>query len=72
MSIEENKIKFFTNIRRIREEQGQSIEKLAKQSGVSVWILQQLEQNILPEEMMVDDACKLAKALHCKTHELFE
>jgi transcriptional regulator with XRE-family HTH domain len=72
MSIEENKTKFFTNIRRIREEQGQSIENLAKQSGVSVWILQQLEQNILPEEMMVDDACKLAKALHCKTHELFE
>lgn len=72
MSIEENKIKFFTNIRRIREEQGQSIEDLAKQSGVSVWILQQLEQNILPEEMMVDDACKLAKALHCKMHELFE
>lgn len=72
MSIEENKIKFFTNIRRIREEQGQSIEDLAKQSGVSVWILQQLEQNMLPEEMMVDDACKLAKALHCKTHELFE
>ena len=72
MSIEENKIKFFTNIRRIREEQDQSIEDLAKQSGVSVWILQQLEQNILPEEMMVDDACKLARALHCKTHELFE
>ena len=72
MSIEENKIKFFTNIRRIRERQSQSIEGLAKQSGVSVWILQQLEQNILPEEMMVDDACKLAKALHCKTHELFE
>ena len=72
MSIEENKIKFFTNIRRIRERQSQSIEGLAKQSGVSVWILQQLEQNILPEEMMVDDACKLAKALHCKTYELFE
>ena len=72
MSIEENKIKFFTNIRRIREQQSQSIEGLAKQSGVSVWILQQLEQNILPEEMMVDDACKLAKALHCKTHVLFE
>lgn len=72
MSREEDELKFFTNIRRFRARRGQNLEELAEESGVSLDMLEQLEQNILPEEMMVDDACKLAKALHCKTHELFE
>ena len=35
-------------------------------------ILAQLEQNILPEEMMVDDAYNLSLAFHCKIWELFQ
>ena len=72
MSIEESELKFFTNIRRFRALQGKNLEELAEQSGVSLDMLKQLEQNILPKEMMVDDACRLAKALHCKIHELFK
>ena len=72
MSIEESELKFFTNIRRFRARQGQNLEELAEESGVSLDMLEQLEQNILPKEMMVDDACRLAKALHCKIHELFK
>ena len=72
MSREEDELKFFTNIRRFRARQGQNLEELAEESGVSLDMLEQLEQNILPEEMMVDDACRLAKALYCKIHELFD
>ena len=50
----------------------EDLQELAEESGVSLDMLEQLEQNILPEEMMVDDACRLAKALHCKIHELFD
>lgn len=69
MGIEENKKKFFSNVRRFREQQGQSLEELAEQSGVS---LDMLEQNILPEEMMTSDAYKLAVTFHCKISELFQ
>lgn len=72
MSIEENKQRFFNRIRKFREEQGLTIQELAKQSGVSLQILEQLEQNILPEEMMVDDTYKLAAVFHCKISELFQ
>ena len=72
MSREEDEFKFFTNIRRFRARRGQNLEELAEESGVSLDMLEQLEQNILPEEMMVDDACRLAKALYYKIHELFD
>lgn len=72
MGIEENKKKFFSNVRQFREQQGQSLEELAEQSGVSLDMLEQLEQNILPEEMMTSDAYKLAVTFHCKISELFQ
>ena len=72
MSREEDELKFFTNIRQFRARRRQNLEELAEESGVSLDMLEQLEQNILPEEMMVDDACRLAKALYCKIHELFD
>ena len=72
MSIEENKKKFFNNVKRFREQQGKSLEELAEQSGVALEKLEQLERNILPEEMMTSDAYKLAVAFHCKISELFQ
>lgn len=71
MNIEKNKCKFFNNIKRLRERSGWSIEELAGQSGVPLDMLEQLEQNRLPKEMMVSDAYKLANAFRCKTYELF-
>lgn len=72
MSIEENKKKFCSNVKRLREQRGQSLEELAEQSGVSLDMLKQLEQNILPEDMMTSDAYKLAVTFHCKISELFQ
>lgn len=72
MSIEENKSKFFNTVKRLREQHGLSLEELAEQSGVSLDLLEQLEQNILPEEMMTSDAYKLAVTFHCKISELFQ
>lgn len=72
MGKEEEKKKFFNNVKRFREQQGQSLEELAEQSGVSLDMLEQLEQNILPEEMMTSDAYKLAVTFHCKISELFQ
>ncbi len=72
MSIEENKQKFFNRIKRFREEQNLTIQELAVRSGVPLEILAQPEQNILPEEMMVDDAYNLSLAFHCKIWELFQ
>lgn len=72
MSIEENKKKFCSNVKRLREQRGQSLEELAEQSGVTLEMLEQLEQNILPEDMMTSDAYKLAVTFHCKISELFQ
>lgn len=40
MSIEENKSKFFNNVKRLREQHGLSLEELAEQSGVSLYLLE--------------------------------
>lgn len=71
MSIEESQSIFFDNIRRLRKQRGQSLEALAKESGLPLDMLAQLEQNVLPKEMSVIDTCKLAKALGCIACELF-
>ncbi len=63
---------FVIKIRELRKEKGVTIEELADKSGVSLMLLKQLEQNILPEEMMADDAIRLAKVFGCKIDELFE
>ena len=72
MSIEKNKDVFFCNVKRLRKQLGQSLEELAEQSGVPLEILEQLERNHLPKEMMVSDAYHLAVAFHCKIFELFQ
>lgn len=72
MSTEENKQKFFNHIRVLRKQQHLTLEELATQSGVPLNMLEQLEQNILPKEMVVDDAYKLSLAFRCKIWELFQ
>ena len=72
MSTEENKQKFFFYIRVLRKQQHLTLEELAAQSGVPLNMLEQLEQNILPKEMVVDDAYKLSLAFRCKIWELFQ
>jgi len=49
-----------------------SLDELAERSGIPLNMLEQLEQNILPEEMMVDDACALARVLQCELYELLK
>lgn len=72
MSIERYKIILCCNVKKFRERQNISLEELAKHSGVPLEMLVQLEENILPEKMMVDDASALAKVFHCGVYELFE
>lgn len=72
MSTEENKQKFFNHIIVLRKQQHLTLEELAAQSGVPLNMLEQLEQNILPKEMVVDDAYKLSLAFRCKIWELFQ
>lgn len=63
---------FCNNIHRLRERAGMSLGELAERSGIPLNMLEQLEQNILPEEMMVDDACALARVLQCELYELLK
>lgn len=72
MGTEEIKQKFCVRVKGLREEQNLTTQELAERSGVPLDILEQLEQNILPEEMMVNDVYKLAKVFHCKTYELLQ
>ena len=63
---------FCNNIHRLRERAGMSLDELAERRGIPLNMLEQLEQNILPEEMMVDDACALARVLQCELYELLK
>lgn len=72
MSIEENINTLCNKVKDLREKQKITLQELSKQSGVSQEVLEQLERNILPEEMMVDDAFALARVFGCKVYELFE
>jgi len=72
MSKEDNINIFCNRVRELRKQQDISWEELSKRSGVPQRMLEQLEQNILPKEMMVDDACELAKVFGCEVYELFE
>ena len=40
---------FCNNIHRLRERAGMSLDELAERSGIPLNMLEQLEQNILPE-----------------------
>lgn len=72
MTAEEMKRQFFERVRKLRNKEKLSLTELARRSGLPLEMLEALEDGILPEEMMVDDAFALARALHCKIYELFE
>ena len=61
---------FCQNISRRRQQTGMSFTELSRCSGLPVEMLQQLDQGIMPEEMMADDAIRLAKVFGCKIDEL--
>ena len=71
MKIEEEKLKFICNIKAMRRDQNMTVEELAEKSGIPLEMLEQLEHDILPGDMMVEDAIKLAGVFRCKIHELF-
>ncbi|MCI8914528.1 MAG: helix-turn-helix transcriptional regulator [Lawsonibacter sp.] len=72
MTFLEMKATFCRNILELRLQKNLSLEALAQRSGVSLYILQALDKGIMPEEMMADDAIRLAKVFGCKIDELFE
>ncbi len=72
MSIEENINIFCNKVKDLRKNQKITLQELSRRSGVPQDMLEQLEQNILPDEMMVDDTFALARAFGCKVYELFE
>ncbi len=63
---------FRTRIKALRKRRGISPKALSEQSGVPLEWIGLLEQNVLPEDMLVDHVISLARALNCKPHELFE
>ena len=66
MTFLEMKATFCRNILELRLQKNLSLEALAQRSGVSLYILQALDKGIMPEEMMADDAIRLAKVFGCK------
>lgn len=70
--MEQDKKRFCTRVRALRQAQNLSIEELARRSGVPRGYLESLEQNIIPPRMTVYHAARLARALGCLLHELFE
>ena len=72
MSILENKQRFCNRLKALREGKKLTVEELAQCSGVALTILEELEREVLPDEMMLHDAILLAKAFDCKIYELFE
>lgn len=72
MSTPEYKTAFCHNICQRREKSGITLSELAQRSGVSLEILEALDQDEIPEEMMVDNTIDLAKVFGCEPHELFQ
>lgn len=71
MTAKEMKNRFCIKVYELRSREKISLTELARRSGLPLEMLEALEKGTLPEEMMVDDAFALARALHCKIHELF-
>jgi len=69
---EEYEICFLNNIRRRREQMGLSLAELSSRSGLPLEMLEELDRGVIPDEMMLDAAFKLAKVFHCKAYELFD
>lgn len=72
MNIKEREMQFCCKISLLRREQNLSLEELAQRSGVPLAMLEQLEQNTVPQGMMVGHAIDLARALRCAPCQLFE
>jgi transcriptional regulator with XRE-family HTH domain len=63
---------FIRNIRTLRMQEGLSLTELGKRSGVPLWMLEELEDGTLSDEMMLTDTLRLAEVFHCKIRELFQ
>lgn len=72
LNIEKYSFQFCENLHRLRIQENLSLEELARRSGVPLAMLEQLEQNTVPEGMMVGHAIDLARALWCDPGQLFE
>lgn len=71
MRTKEMKKKFCAKVSEFRLHENMSLEELSDRSGTPLKMLEALERNEIPEEMMVDDAFDLARAFGCKLYELF-
>lgn len=71
MTAFEMKIQFCKRIFDLRTESELSLPELARRSGLSLAMLEELERGIVPKRMMVADAWKLAGVFGRELHELF-
>lgn len=72
MTIKEMEMKFCGKVSEIRLRKNISLEELARRSGLPMNMLEALDRDEIPEEMMVNDAFNLAKVFGCETYELFQ
>lgn len=72
MTIKEMEMKFCRKVSEIRLRKNISLEELARRSGLPMNMLEALDRDEIPEEMMVNDAFNLAKVFGCETYELFQ
>ena len=66
----EFKLQFCKKVHALRAAQDLSIPELSAKSGVPLGLLYQMEQNILPDEFLVEHIFDLARALGCHAYEL--
>lgn len=71
MTVSEMKLQFCKKLLALRIESDLTLPELARRSGLSLAMLEELDRGVVPESMMVDDAWKLAKVFGCELHELF-
>lgn len=71
MSVKESENVFIHNVRQRREAMGISVLELARRGGLSPAMLEELDRGVVPEDMAVDDAWKLAEVFGCEPEELF-
>ena len=62
--------RFCKKVRALCAAQELSLSELSSKSGVPVSILQQMEQNTLPDDFLVEHIFDLAQALGCCAYEL--
>lgn len=72
MAANKMKQRFCRKVSEIRLCENISLEELVQRSGVPLEMLEKVEQNIIPAEMMVEDAVDLARVFGCEPYELFQ